>query len=857
MKKSLFLTLITTASAALLPSVISCSFNKEEFIMNNIKLNNEDITIYDTLDEFNANTHLRILNSKLFKENDISLTLGESKIDYDKEVVQVKITYRTREDSTRKDLFIELPFTNFKELDSKDWKRVFEQVAKFTKIEWFGNGKYLLKNKYAKILESQFNKNIKEPKVEDFSYKLQLINSSKVSGEINDVTFNNNLTGGKIVNKQERRVLFKYPEGEDLLLSSIDGIFKKPQEIPTKENHVFIGWSEQEDAKEVDLFLEGDEQKIDDKTVIYPVFKQYATLVLEVPSFNKQEPLSYKLVLSKEGRVSKEQLLAFIDANIPSPKEKWSYDSTSISYFDSNNEKNFFSFDETNITTNKLQVGEIYKIEPNFRHEPIIRFKDAESNKVISSVFANVKLVDEQKQFLTPTLDLDFESFTKNGKNFKEFVYEENGERYEPNQVIEINKENVVIDVLIRFLAAPNIKIDTSLINNKLKDSKLYLNTQGKLNINFLPKIDYTFYKGEDKRIYKPNENGGRFSNNRAFDKRSNEQDAVGYEFDGWYLDAQYKIPLEFKDGYSVNSLINKTIYPKFKLSVWDKVRDAREIINTTFDILSSAPAIASVFVIDEKWIVDIVEKSMNVLHTLLYLSLGGKINIKGSANSLGVSESTKNIVSIINTAVDNGKANLEFLKNLNINKNNDNDLNKKSLGSFLSLLQDIFVNIFTSSAKANSQKFKDTFLLDKLTKETPNFLDFLDKFKKFITSNKNNITNILLLVFANNNASQSGGGGGGGGSGSSSSSSSSSSQKKYTSQEKLFTTILEKDGILSVVLDLITTITQAVTKGITSKAQLISNITNITNNIIKTSSGLYKAIKNYNKNDKDKKEEK
>ncbi|MDJ1648796.1 InlB B-repeat-containing protein [Mycoplasma phocimorsus] len=838
MNKNKILLVFSSLSIITLPlSVISCSQNIEEYILNNIELNNEQVVIYETLADFSTNSHLKITNSKFFKENDISLTLGKTNIDYKKETAEIKIIYRTKNDNTRREITLFKSFYDFKQIDVKDLRRIFQIAAKHTQIEWFGNGKYLLSNKYANISDIQFSpSDPKMPKVEDFSYKLQLINSSKVTGDDEDITFEGRFSGGKIINKTEIRVLFKYPEDDDLLVKSIDGVFTKPKVDPTKENHIFIGWSTTENATKPDLFLDDNKQIFEDQSIIYPIFQSYAILLLEVPNLKTNTFDIFKLVLNKQGIVSKEAIITFINANIPEPKDKWSYNADNLKYIDPENEIMSFSYDSESLTTNKFEIGKVYKIIPNFKHAPLIKFIDEETKKVISAQFANEKILEESKIYLTPKAEIDFDSFFKIGKNLNELVYEQTQEQYQEDQSIELNEDNIIINVIVKFNNAPIIKIDATNLNNKLVNDFVYLTDDWKIKENSLPKIDYSWYKGEDKRIYKPYDN---VPNNKLFDKRTEAENAIGYFFDGWYLDANFKIPLKFKNGVSIENVKNKMLYPKFKLDTWDKIKDIREIIKSTIDILSEATSVAQIFIDKEKkWITKIVYNSVNVLQALLYLSLGGRLPL--NSRKLGIETIFKNINDILSLSIDKTNPNLAFLKKLNINNDSfkaDNNLDKEALKSFLAIFKDILWYGFDSAIKLHADKVNETFIINEIKEEKITFFSFLTWIRKTIINNTNNIVNILLLVFGKDDENRTNGQ-------EPQASTNSGKRTPYRHEKTLLKEIFSSSGIFISTLDLIIQITQAVTDSRITKAEVITTVANITEKIVKSSANLYKTIK-------------
>ncbi|MDJ1646581.1 hypothetical protein, partial [Mycoplasma phocimorsus] len=286
-KKNLLSNLFVVAASILPASVISCS-DSETLIKRYIEFNVSDITIYDSIEELASDHHLKINNSKYFKENGISLSLGNSWIDYENELVNLEIYYRNKKDKKRKSITFRKKFYEFKEPDNNDWARIFNSLAKISQIEWLGDGKFNIKNKYARVSNEKIA-SIGEagPRAEDFSYTLTITDSSKVLNEVNDRQSKIPLKGGILIDRIKDKITltYKIPNSEDVIDVSLDKKFKKKDDlIPVKEKHIFKGWSTKENATMPDVFLNGAiSWKFDKDTILWPVFESYAKLNFDIP----------------------------------------------------------------------------------------------------------------------------------------------------------------------------------------------------------------------------------------------------------------------------------------------------------------------------------------------------------------------------------------------------------------------------------------------------------------------------------------------------------------------------------------------------------------------------------------------
>ena len=181
----------------------------------------------------------------------------------------------------------------------------------------------------------------------------------------------------------------------------------------------------------------------------------------------------------------------------------------------------------------------------------------------------------------------------------------------------------------------------------------MYLTPEGKLREEFLPQnVDYKYinynqllelnkYKIYGSFIEDDGKIIAEFPNNKYLDPRDAEEQLAGVVFDGWYADENFKEKIIFKDGISSDIIISKTLYPRFKRATWDKIRDAREIINSVLKLSTSGLYIAENFeTIKNNAIYNNIKTLVAPFRELLYISLGGVISydslVKGELTPFG-----------------------------------------------------------------------------------------------------------------------------------------------------------------------------------------------------------------------------
>ncbi|MDJ1648967.1 hypothetical protein, partial [Mycoplasma phocimorsus] len=186
----------------------------ESYIFSNVSLNTQNITVYDAIGGLTTSP-LEITNLNKFSYYGIYLSLGKTKIDYEKEEVQIEIFYRTKKEKKEKLICIKKSFLDFKSINSNDWSEIFNGIAQLSIIEIYGKnseGKWKInvKNDYAlasDILISPFEG--ETPPAEKISYKLTVKNSKKVVGQDTDIKSNKYLSGGRTIKKDWPNVIFK------------------------------------------------------------------------------------------------------------------------------------------------------------------------------------------------------------------------------------------------------------------------------------------------------------------------------------------------------------------------------------------------------------------------------------------------------------------------------------------------------------------------------------------------------------------------------------------------------------------------------------------------------------------------
>ena len=601
----------------------------EKYIFSNVALNISNITLYDAIGGI-TNTSLEIVNLAKFRSYGIYLSLGKVSVDYDKEQVNIEVLYRTKEKRGEKAIIITKSFLDFRTINSNDWKEIFEGIAQYSLIEIIGkdannNWRVNIKNQYATasdIIISPFDGNT--PPSDKISYKLTITNSSKVSGQLNDITSKIQLSGGRTVNKKEYGIIFRGYGSDFWTRVTKEDYISLPVDImPKKPRHVFIGWSTNKDATEPNLFLEGRTREIFDKpTDVYAIFaKDAPSIFLNTPNNRKVD-----LKLEKDVALSKQKLLEFIEANKPQPEDKWNFEQDNLFLVSEQGEKIKVEFDEEENISFKFELGAEYELKIEWNHKPFIQFIDSESNEVLTTLYLDqTQNEDGETIWSTPKFSFDLAKLEKQGKYKTNLVFEQDEAIYNENQVIEVeNEDNWERKVLVKFKTTKEILLEQKDLEDKFKSSipRIYTNLEGKIKQEDLPNITFAWFKGKSERLVSEADR----SNNPAFDRRSKEEREKGVEFDGWYYDQKLTDKVYFKNGISTKVIKNNKLYPKFKLSYWDKIRDIRESMDVVFSLLQNSAQVASSFeqVKDYGFY---AEKIIAILKWITYLAMGGQMS--------------------------------------------------------------------------------------------------------------------------------------------------------------------------------------------------------------------------------------
>ncbi len=332
----IFLPLLGIGAVGIPSAVVSCSY-VDDFIQNNIAFNTSEITAYDALGEFETGESLKITNINYFSEKGIFITLKSKVFDYEDQALLIEAIFYTKEDPTfRGKTYFSIPFFEFKEIEESDWKRIFKGISKETQLVWKGNGEVLAANRFGIITEVEVSDDVRGiPTIDQVKYRLILDKSGIVTGHDKDRESEDFLTGGIIVDRSESivTVTFVLPDGttkEQRLVKvqlddkSFGGLLPRPEIMPTKKDYEFIGWSTNKNAVMPNIFLDPKytHTTIKNDISIYPVFAKLPTFVVDGSYFTNIKPTN-QLILSKEKRITKEEIDKFIENNIPEPKERW------------------------------------------------------------------------------------------------------------------------------------------------------------------------------------------------------------------------------------------------------------------------------------------------------------------------------------------------------------------------------------------------------------------------------------------------------------------------------------------------------------------------------------------------------
>lgn len=625
---SLPLYAISCSSSNITPKTISLmSANKlESYILKNIELNTSKITIYDALLDLNSALPLKIVNNLAFKKLKINLSFLSTELDYDKRQLIINLFYKLANKHEGSIIKIVKPFSEFKEIEREDWKRIFNNMAKISQIEWYEknemeNEMLKVSNKYATVSKVSSNViNSKQATSADILYHLQINNSKIITNEEEDKKSSSLLSGGILTIKRKVPIRFKYPYNEikEIIVESYLDEIKPPSEIPTLENHIFMGWSLNPETKIAHSFNFPLDESYDENITFYPIFKKKATLVVNIPSF-EDDKIKKKELIVEEG-INKEDILNFINESRPQPEDKWSYSFDKLQFLDQNNQMFDFEFDQEEKLKNKLDLDCEYLINVEYKHKPVFIFLEAENEEFLAYEWIEQEI--DSNLYYTPKINIDFEALELKGKYPISYLYKDNSEKYIPKTLIDnySEVENQKIYVLINFMQTKSVTIDAKVLDkDKLATANLYLTPEGKLKEKHLPQnINTTWYKGEDRRQFSDKDN------NELFDRRSKKEKEIGLDFEGWYSDEALKDKIIFENGVSTTVINSKSIYPKFVLNKWEKIKNAREIIDAIFTLAETSIKAAAEVKNNEKAFT-IAEHATKIVKWILYLLLAGK----------------------------------------------------------------------------------------------------------------------------------------------------------------------------------------------------------------------------------------
>lgn len=728
---SVFLTSAVTLSA--LSYSMSSNIDKEsiylmsnaqlnKFISTNIKLNTQDITIYDAPSDLKSELPLKIVNSTYFKNFDILLSLSNASINWENDSILIELSYRLAKQKESYSLTISKSFNQFKFIDVTDWSRIFSNVAKISKIKWYGKNdshKHIFKisNKYATVSDVVYSPFEGEwPQVEKIFYNLKLDNSKKVIKQEQDKASSSLLSGGNIIYKGKSIITFKYPNNKGISIESYVDSITPPDEIPQIDKGIFIRWSTHQDAKLPNVFINNEENKFEQDTILYPVYKYKPKLTLKIASLNEKEDKTVSYYI--KDKLTRENLVNFIDQNRPWPLDKWSYSTNDLKFSDSENNIHSFSFDEDGNSTDKWELEKEYQIILDYKHKPVFIYNDQENDEFITYQWM---IKDEEKnQYFTPDANIDFSAFETEGRYPKTLVNRNFESIFTPNKLIENyeEKDNDKFYIDVYFQKTKKVEIATDIIKKEnLTKNSFYLTPDNKLKEKYLPKnIDYSWYIGQDLRLFKDK------PNNEFLDQRTKQEKEKGVVFEGWYSDAKFKNKIEFENGVSKQVINSKKIYPRFTPAKWDKIRDAREILDPILKGVETTLSSAGAFVNNYAEYTQIAALITGLIKQVLYLGLGGKLKEKEFWDSSDYISQllSKGTSSAFNK--DSGKPQTYFdiLEKLGINRKKDGNTLKSIFGSNHEFINGIFwflknmiQNIWGAYEKYGNNPANSSFILD------------------------------------------------------------------------------------------------------------------------------------------------
>lgn len=646
MKVKKQLLILTSLSILNLPiSILSCSSKLQEKnnvnlvnlnasnlkakILNKVEFNNAEITIFDASNDFGFNP-LKITNLAEFKKKKINLSIIFVDIDLEREQVIIKLLYSY---NNYKDyIYINKSFSEFKTIDIYDKDKIFNELSKFTYIKWMGiddkqQELYEISNKYAQVSDVIISSYNQTPSATNFSYNLTL---KKFELDSKPITSSYRLSGGALHFQQPVNIKLIAGSESSVIVSKTHKI-TKPKLIPQKSGYIFLGWASHPNLQVPNLFVDKQVIEFNQDSSIYAVFKKLPSINFRLSNIFNHKIQEFSLTLDESGYLSKDKLEQFIEQIKPQPKEKYYLDLETLSFSDEKGVKHRFEFDTDNKSLFQFKSDIDYEVNINFSHDPILIFRSQEDNKLLGSIWLELKDIAQPDAYLIPAFSLDLEKYEQRGWYVDKLKFKDSLEPYIPNKILHC-MPNSIHEVLVSFKRSKFVNIDISNIKqDKLEKSYIFLTSDNKIKQSYLPqKIDYSWYDGPLETLW----NASEAANNLALDPRELKNELESIEFEGWYLDSDFKNKIEFENGISKQEINSTWIYPKFSINKWDKIRDAREIVNTIL-IIATSLAKMSIESIKQnkednsKFSLDAIPYSLNVFKWIIYLSMGGITNFK------------------------------------------------------------------------------------------------------------------------------------------------------------------------------------------------------------------------------------
>ncbi|MDJ1647723.1 hypothetical protein, partial [Mycoplasma phocimorsus] len=596
----------------------------ESYIFSNVSLNTQNITVYDAIGGLTTSP-LEITNLDKFSYYGIYLSLGKTKIDYEKEEVQIEIFYRTKKEKKEKLISVKKSFLDFKSINSNDWSEIFNGIAQLSIIEIYGKnseGKWKInvKNDYAQasdILISPFEG--ETPPAEKISYKLTVKNSKKVVGQDTDIKSNKYLSGGRTIKKDWPNVIFRGWNGDYWTRRADSGVISPLEITPTKPGSKFLGWAKDINDTQPNLFINGNnhEEILEEKS-IYAVF-EFDNPVITVETPDKKK---HTLEVKPGKQIYKTDIKEWLQGISKKNNYKWEANLNDALVKNKNTKWKLRFYGDGRAELNPKK-GDGFELKIEWIEKPQIVFKgenDDWSFKI--PLETGVDFVGE-KVLKMPSKKTIEDAIKAKRKKVKRMYWSNNGESYAERAVRKSELSDfseIWVKVETEDFGTVRVPYKVNLETGEEAYNIIEKTQDGKIKQESLPT------KIEIKR--KTSWETGHSTNNPVLDKRTKSEKEAGLVLVGWTTKPGGTKPIKFENGESQEAINTEQLYPILKSDGWAEKEKARTAIDWAATVAQAGLTIAEAAAENEQEKhYETAKKAVGIANKLFQIVLGGTID--------------------------------------------------------------------------------------------------------------------------------------------------------------------------------------------------------------------------------------